>query len=614
VHLFGVWAPAARSVDLLLTPPDGSMTGAGERLPMLPGDQGWWAVEVSAAGHGTDYAFLVDGSAPLPDPRSGWQPFGVHGPSRVFDTDRHVWSDAAWRGRDVLGAVFYELHLGTFTAEGTLDAAVERLDHLVDLGVDVVEVMPVAAFPGRYGWGYDGVDLYAVHTPYGGPAAFQRFVDACHARGLAVCLDVVYNHLGPSGNYLSQFGPYFTDTHETPWGEAVNLDDDGRAQVRRFVCDNALRWLEDFHVDCLRLDAVHELVDDSGRHLLAQLSDEVAELAHRLGRPLALVAESDLNDPRTVEPTRDGGLGMTAQWSDDVHHALHALLTGEQQGYYCDFGGPDGVAILARTLTRVFRHAGDHSTFRGRGWGVPVDPRRHRGHRFLAYLQNHDQIGNRARGDRITQSLSPGRLAVGAALVLTSPFTPMLFMGEEWAATTPWRFFTDHDPELGALVSQGRRTEFRPHGWADDDVPDPQDRATFEASRLDWAEADKDIGARMLQWYRALLGLRRTEPDLRADDLREVTVSAGADWLVMHRGSLDVAVNLGAQPAVLPVRPGAAVVLAWDARAAVADGGVRLPADGVAVLRAGRGWVVGAGSSGLVRAAGRPTRGRHPSA
>ncbi len=599
MHLFTVWAPDAESVDLFLlagsaasgvaadgaTVADPPMPAEGRRVSMLPGDNGWWALEVADAGHGTDYGFCVGGDVPLPDPRSGWQPYGVHGPSRVFDASRHDWSDAGWRGRDVLGAVFYELHIGTFTAEGTFDAAVERLDHLVDLGVDVVEVMPVAAFQGRHGWGYDGVDLYAVHEPYGGPAGFQVFVDACHVRGLAVCLDVVYNHLGPAGNYLSRFGPYFTDQHHTPWGEAVNLADEGRAQVRRFVCDNALRWFEDFHVDCLRLDAVHALVDESRRHVLAQLSGEVADLSHRLGRPLSLVAESDLNDPRMVEPVLAGGLGMTAQWSDDLHHALHSVLTGEQQGYYHDFGGPHGVAILARTLTRVFRHAGHWSTFRKATWGAPVDPERHRGHRFLGYLQNHDQVGNRARGDRIGASVSAGRLAIGAAVVLTSPFTPMLFMGEEWAASTPWMFFTDHDPELGALVSQGRRSEFAAHGWAASDVPDPQDPATLEASRLDWAEADKELGGRMLGWYAALVALRRAEPDLRADDLRDVRVSSGADWFVVHRGRFDVAVNLGPEPAVLPVGPGARVVLDWAGNARAADGGVRLPPDGVAVLR-----------------------------
>jgi maltooligosyltrehalose trehalohydrolase len=596
MHLFRVWAPHVESVDLLL-PSAGD--GAGS-LPMVPGDNGWWAVEVDGAGHGTDYAFSVDGGPPRPDPRSAWQPDGVHGPSRVFDASRFGWpaegalDGGRWAGRDVLGAVFYELHVGTFTSQGTFDAAVERLDHLVGLGVDVVEVMPVAAFDGRWGWGYDGVGLYAVHDPYGGPEAFQRFVDACHGRGLAVCLDVVYNHLGPSGNYLAEFGPYFTDTHQTPWGSAVNLDADGSVQVRRWIVDNALRWLEDFHVDALRLDAVHALVDDSARHVLVQLSDETAELSRRLGRPLALIAESDLNDPRMVEPTRDGGYGMTAQWSDDFHHALHALVSGETQGYYVDFGTID---VLARTLTRVFRHAGDVSTFRGAPWGRPVDPARHRGHRFLGYVQDHDQVGNRAVGDRISATASPGRLAAAAALVLTSPFTPMLFMGEEWGASTPWQFFTDFpDPDLAAAVREGRRGEFAEHGWDAEDVPDPQDPRTREASVLDWDEPGADGHARLLDWYRSLIALRRVEPDLRDDDLRRVEVTTshpdggpvGSGWIVVRRGRFDVLVNLTSEPATLPSSPGARVVAAWDGAAQVRDDGVLLPPDGVAVVaRAG---------------------------
>jgi len=584
MHTFRVWAPSAGAVDLVLPGTDpGTDPDTGGRRPMERSDGGWWALEVPGAGHGDDYAFSVDGSEPRPDPRSGWQPGGVHGPSRVFDAARHDWQDGDWPGREVLGALFYELHVGTFTPEGTLDAAVGRLDHLVELGVDVVEVMPVAAFDGRWGWGYDGVALYAVHAGYGGPEAFQRFVDACHARGLAVCLDVVYNHLGPSGNYLATFGPYFTERHQTPWGAAVNLDDEGSDGVRRWIVDNALRWFEDFHVDALRLDAVHALVDDSPRHVLAQLSDEVATLSQRLGRPLALVAESDLNDPSVVEPTADGGWGMTAQWSDDFHHAVHALLAGETQGYYVDFGTID---VLARTLTTVFRHAGDHSTFRGADWGRPVDPARHRGHLFLGYQQNHDQIGNRAIGDRLSATLPPGRLAAGAALVLTSPFTPMLFMGEEWAASTPWQFFTDFgDAELGAAVREGRRGEFADHGWAAHDVPDPQDGATREASVLDWAEPGKPQHARMLGWYRDLVALRRAEPDLRDDDLRRVAVETGPGWVAVRRGTFDVLVNLGEEPATLPARPGS-VVAAWPELAPeVGDGGLVLAPDAVAVVR-----------------------------
>jgi maltooligosyltrehalose trehalohydrolase len=407
-------------------------------------------------------------------------------------------------------------------------------------------------------------------------------VDACHSRGLAVCLDVVYNHLGPSGNYLSSFGPYFTSKHDTPWGDAVNLDDTGSEHVRRWIVDNALRWFEDFHVDALRLDAVHALVDDSPRHLLAQLSDEVAALSARLGRPLSLVAESDLNDPRMVRPTSEGGLGMTAQWSDDFHHALHSTLSGETQGYYVDF---EGVDVIARTLTQAFRHAGDFSAFRGKDWGKPVDPARDRGHRFLGYLQDHDQVGNRAVGDRITATVSPGRQAAGAALYLTSPFTPMVFMGEEWAASTPWQFFTDFpDPDLGAAVRNGRRSEFAEHGWDAEDVPDPQDPSTRDASVLDWAEPGKDAHARMLGWYRDLVALRRAEPDLQDDDLRRVHVEVGPERLAVHRGAFRVLVNLGSEAAEFEVPSDAEIRMAWSEPERTSSG-LRLQPDDVAVVR-----------------------------
>ena len=574
MHTFDVWAPTATTVELELPDP-------GSVLPMQPGPDGCWSLDLPDAGHGTDYLFRVDGRAGRPDPRSAWQPDGVHGPSRVFDPARHAWRDAGWPGRDAAGAVVYELHVGTFTAAGTLDAATERLDHLVALGVDLVELMPVCAFPGLHGWGYDGVAPYSVHQPYGGPAALQRFVDACHTRGLGVCLDVVHNHLGPEGNYLSDFGPYFTTRHHTPWGAAVNLDGDGSARVRRYLADSALRWFRDFHVDALRLDAVHALKDDSPRHFLAQLADETAGLAAELGRPLSLVAESDLNDPAVVEPTADGGRGMTAQWSDDVHHAVHAWLTGERQGYYADFGDGD---VLARTLTRVFRHAGEWSAFRGRPWGRPVDPDRHPGHRFVAFLQSHDQVGNRARGDRIGHALSPAALAAGAALLLTSAFTPMLFMGEEWGASTPWQYFCDFtDPDLAKAVTEGRYAEFAAHGWAEGDVPDPQDPATRAASVLRWQEAGTGRHAELLRWYTDLLALRRREPDLQADRLAEVRVEATADRAVVRRGSLLVAVNLAGEPFV-PEPPVEAVLLAWGTAEAAA-GRLLLGPRSVAVAR-----------------------------
>ncbi|TDD20232.1 malto-oligosyltrehalose trehalohydrolase [Kribbella turkmenica] len=573
MHTFRVWAPAAESVDLVLR--DGV-------LPLRFAAEGWWERKVVEAHHGTEYAFAVDGSEPLPDPRSAWQPDGVHGFSRVFDGDRFHWTDGDWTGRDVRGSVFYELHIGTFTPEGTLAAAAEHLDHLVALGIEVVSLMPVAAFPGTHGWGYDGVHLYAVHEPYGGPEALQWFVNRCHEAGLAVCLDVVYNHLGPSGNRLAEFGPYFTDKHSTPWGPAVNLDDTGSTEVRRWICDNALRWFRSFHIDALRLDAVHALADDSPTHVLAQLSSETAALSEQLGRPLGLVAESDLNDPRMVEPVDEGGLGMTAQWSDDFHHALHTLLTGERAGYYVDFGEP---GVFAKTLTQVFLHDGSYSTFRGQDWGRPVDPARHRGGAFLAYISNHDQVGNRALGDR--PGLTPGQLAIGAALVLTSPYTPMLFMGEEWGASTPWRYFTDHqEPELAEAVRTGRRREFAEHGWDADEIPDPQDPETWRSSVLDWSELDRPPHAELLAWYRDLLALRARTPELRDDRLASAGIAydAGGDWLVVSRGRFRIVVNLAADELVVPVDGVPSYqVMAFGTADPVPDG-IRTSGQGVAIF------------------------------
>ncbi|QTE28308.1 malto-oligosyltrehalose trehalohydrolase [Pengzhenrongella sicca] len=592
-----VWAPAAGSVDLLLT-------GPGTAVPLEPDGAGWWRLPTAAepVADGADYAFAVDGGPARPDPRSPWQPAGVHGPSRAVDPGLFAWTDAAWAGRDVRDAVVYELHVGTFTAAGTLDAAIERLDHLTDLGVEMVELMPLAAFEGTRGWGYDGVCLYAVHAPYGGPAALARFVDAAHSRGLAVCLDVVYNHLGPTGNYLEEFGPYFTDTHHTPWGRAVNLDGAGSAEVRRWICDNALRWLADFHVDALRLDAVHALVDDSPRHVLTQLADEVAALAAEVGRPLSLIAESDQNDPRTIAPAAEGGVGMTAQWADDAHHAIHALVTGERQGYYSDFGPP---AVLAAALTRVFVPDGGWSSFRGQPWGARV-PAGTDGHRFVVFGSDHDQVGNRALGDRPSARLDPGALAITAALVLTSPYTPMLFMGEEWGARTPWLYFTDFaDPDLAEAVRTGRRAEFATHGWAElypDQavdgeltVPDPQDPETVSASRLDWDEPSRPEHARLLAWYRELIALRRTSADLGSGDRDATTVrwdelgdwdrAQDASWLVVERGATRVVVNLAADERRVPLAltGDAQVLAAWVP--VVLDGGdAVLPGRSVAVV------------------------------
>ncbi|MDM8085385.1 malto-oligosyltrehalose trehalohydrolase [Cellulomonas cellasea] len=556
-----VWAPRAGQVEL-------DLPREGRRVPLRRVGDGWWDADLHLAP-GTPHAYAVDGAPPHADPRAERLPDGVHGPAEAFDATDFAWTDAGWLGLDARGAVLYELHVGTFTAQGTLDAAIEHLDDLVALGVDMVELMPLASFNGTHGWGYDGVSLYSVHEPYGGPRALQRFVDAAHARGMGVCLDVVHNHLGPSGNYLDVFGPYLTDAHHTPWGAAVNLDQDGSPEVRRWICDSALRWFRDFHLDALRLDAVHALVDDSPQHLLAQLSLEVADLGAELGRPLSLIAESDLNDPVAIRPVAQGGWGMTAQWADDVHHAIHALVTGERHGYYVDFGSPQ---TLRKALTQVFVHDGGWSAFRGRPWGRPLPPGTD-GHQFVVSASNHDQVGNRALGDRPSARLDPGALAVEAALVLLSPFTPMLFMGEEWGARTPWLFFTDHpEPDLAEAVRSGRRAEFGGHGWEElyggvVEPPDPQARSTFEASRLDRGELRQEGHARLWDWHRQLIALRRAEPDLSSGDLAatrvrfedapaEQTSSGWRGWLVVERGDARVVVNLADDERRVPLRTG----------------------------------------------------------
>jgi maltooligosyltrehalose trehalohydrolase len=573
-----VWAPYARTVQADVD---------GERRDMTEGVGGWWELALPPNAHGSDYAFVLDGGEPLPDPRSSWQPRGVHGPSRVVDHTAFAWHDAAWHGRPLAGAVVYELHVGTFSPEGTFDGVVARLDHLVDLGVDFVELLPVNAFPGERGWGYDGVGLYAVQDAYGGPDGLKRLVDACHARGLGVLLDVVYNHLGPSGNYLGRFGPYFTERHRTPWGPAVNYDDAGSDEVRRFVVDNALAWLRDYHCDGLRLDAVHAIVDTSAVHILEELSAEVETLSAALGRTLVLVAESDLNDPRVVRPREAGGYGMDAQWSDDFHHALHAVLTGERDGYYADFGSLDD---LAAALTGGYVYTGQHSDYRDRRHGRPYTGLS--GHRLLAYLQDHDQVGNRALGERSSVLMSRGRLEIGAALVLTSPFTPMLWMGEEWGASTPWRYFTDHDdPQLADAVRTGRREEFAAFGWDPERVPDPQARETFDRSRLDWSELDSDDHAALLSWHRRLIELRRTTPTLADGDLASVQVGYDEDarWLVARRGDIAVVVNLAPSEQRVPVDgPVLDVRLSSREGFAFDPGGVTLAGESVVVVALSR--------------------------
>jgi len=575
-HRFDVWAPSAGAVAVVL--------GDGSRLEMAPHPErsGWWTAAVARGGPGTRYGFSVDGGAVRPDPRSAFQPDGPDGMSEVAEPGGSAWSDGGWRGFHLPSAVLYELHVGTFTPEGTFDAVIGRLDHLLDLGVTAIELMPVAEFPGERGWGYDGVDLYAPHHSYGGPEGLARLVDACHRRGMAVVLDVVYNHLGPAGNYLQEFGPYFTDRYATPWGRAVNLDGPESDEVRRFFIENALMWLRDYHFDGLRLDAVHAIVDTSAVHLLEELSGEVEQLSAATGIRRWLIAESDLNDPRIVHRPEVGGYGIDAQWSDDFHHSLHAAFTGETEGYYSDFGS---LADVAYSVGHAYVYDGRYSPHRRRRHGRPVTGLP--GWAFLGYSQNHDQVGNRAAGDRSSALMSRGRLKAAAALVLTAPFVPMLFQGEEWGASGPFQYFTDHpDLELGRAVSEGRTHEFVAFGWDPADVPDPQDPETFARSRLDWSERDEPAHAGMLDWYRRLIRLRRSEPDLTDGALGRVHVDLpGPDVLVMTRGRITVALNIGAGATLVPTAPGRELVLASGADTQVEDGGLILPPDSVAVLR-----------------------------
>ncbi|MGB9147294.1 MAG: malto-oligosyltrehalose trehalohydrolase [Acidobacteriaceae bacterium] len=573
MHRFRVWAPKAQRVRVQV---DGAFH------PLHPPGGGWWQANVDAAGPDSDYAyFLDDENLALSDPRSLWQPQGVHGPSRILDHSEFRWTDAGWQAPPLERAVIYELHIGTFTPEGTFDAAQTKLDAIRELGITHVELMPVASFPGVQGWGYDGVALFAPHQPYGGPDALKSFVDACHARGLAVLLDVVYNHLGPSGNYLGKFGPYFTSAHHTPWGDAVNLEDAGSHEVRRFFCDNALMWLRDYHFDGLRLDAVHAYTDRSAIHFMEQLGTEVHALQAETGRRYVVIAESDLNDPRLVTGPEAGGYGLDAQWSDDFHHALFTVLTGDRSGYYADFGT---LTDLAKSLREVFVYDGRYSPYRDRIHGRPV--RGLPGWRFLGYSQNHDQVGNRAKGERLSQLVSLGRAKIAATLEITAPFVPMIFQGEEWAASTPFQFFTDHEKELGKLVSEGRRKEFAAFGWNAAEIPDPQSPETFSRSKLNWTERDQPPHAEMLDWYRRLIALRHATPELADGDLSQVHIrfSEEGKWLVMERGRITVAFSLAPGPVDVPIRARSSVVLASGAGVTLRKDNLTLSSDSVAVL------------------------------
>jgi maltooligosyltrehalose trehalohydrolase len=572
---YSVWAPRAGRIDLQLH---------GRLHAMIPDDRpGWWLSGV-APNHGDRYGFVIDGAGPFPDPRSPSQPDGVHGLSAHVEHGHFGWTDARFQQPPLGSAVIYELHVGSFSSRGTFTSLVERLDHLVDLGVTHVELMPIAEFSGDRGWGYDGVDLFAPHHAYGGPDGLKELVDACHARGLGVLLDVVYNHLGPAGNYLNRFGPYFTDRHRTPWGDAVNLDGEGSDEVRRFLCDNAIMWLRDYHVDGLRLDAVHTLVDASACHFLEQLAIEVERLQSTVGRHLVLIAESDLNDPRVIRPKEIGGYALDAQWADDFHHAIHAALTGERSGYYADYGRLRDVATAFRT---PFLLAGDYSEFRGRAHGR--FPRGSAGHQFVVATQNHDQIGNRATGDRLVHLTDTARARVAAGLLFFAPYIPLIFQGEEWAASSPFLYFTAHeDPALAAAVSEGRRREFAAFGWPADAIPDPQAIETFERSRLRWEEVGRAPHREMLAWYRALIELRRTHGAvLRDGSFQDVdtAVDENRKTILIRRSDMVLAANLGEARATFDVPPTMRLLLASDEQVSFEWDRVVLPASTLAILQ-----------------------------
>jgi maltooligosyltrehalose trehalohydrolase len=558
---FEVWAPGHRRAELLLDE-------GVRRLSMESAMRGSFCLEVPEAGPGTRYLFSLDGGPGRPDPRSGWQPEGIDGPSAVVDHGSFVWHDSDWKGRDLASAVLYELHIGTFSDEGTFEGAVAHLDHLVALGANAVEVMPVAEGSGDRGWGYDGADLWAPHHAYGGPEGLKRFVDACHSRGLCVVIDVVYNHLGPAGNYLAEFGPYFTNAYATPWGAAVNFDDAGSYGVRDFVVSNALMWLSDYHADGLRLDAVHAVHDEGALHLVEELSAAVDSLSSELGRELWVIAESDRNDPRVARSRSSHGWGTTACWDDDFHHALHALMTGERSGYYLDFGE---VGQVAKAFRHGYVYDGIFSEFRQRRHGRPAEELP--GCAFVVCLQNHDQVGNRALGERLHFLVGPELAKVGAALLLLSPYVPMLFQGEEWAASAPFLYFTDHrDPELGRAVSEGRRREHRVGAGVE--VPDPQEVGTFLRSKLDWGELEREPHRSMLEWHRALISLRSSEPDLGCGDRAALSTAfdEGRRWLVVRRGRFSIAANFADEAQPVPLGGAGEVVLASGAGSGAGSG------------------------------------------
>ena len=503
VTTFRVWAPRCRSIDVVIE---------GRKPEALTSrEDGLFERTLSGVGAATRYQYRLDGERYRPDPVSRFQPEGVHGPSVVVDAARFPWTDQGFRGHALADLVFYELHVGTFTATGTFEAVIPHLPHLVELGITAIELMPVAEFPGSRNWGYDGVHLFAPQSTYGGPRGLRRLVDAAHGHGLSVFLDVVYNHLGPEGNYLGEYGPYFTDRYRTPWGNAINFDGPDSEGVRRHFVENARSWVRDFHIDGLRLDAIHSIFDASPLHILTEIAAAVRDEGQALDRPAHVAAESHDNDRRIVQPAAAGGLGLDAVWSDDFHHAIHCRLTGEKTGYYCDFAGGRG---LARAVAEGFAFQGEHSEHFGRPRGTPSADLG--GERFVICLQNHDQVGNRAVGDRLSAIVPFAAVKMAAALMFVTPALPLLFMGEEYGETSPFQYFVSHlDPALVEAVRKGRAEEFRSFGW-EGAIPDPSEPATFLRSRLNHSLAGAPRHRELREYYRRWLALRRSHPALGA--------------------------------------------------------------------------------------------------
>jgi maltooligosyltrehalose trehalohydrolase len=544
---FLVWAPRAEKVEVHL------MSPADRLAPLEKMDRGYFGAVLEGIEPGALYRYRLDESKERPDPASRLQPQGVHGPSQVV-SDEFAWTNASWRGRELREYVLYELHVGTFTTEGTFDSILPRLDSLRDLGITAVELMPVAQFPGSRNWGYDGVYPFAVQNSYGGPEGLRRLVNACHEREIAVVLDVVYNHLGPEGNYLADFGPYFTERYRTPWGPAINFDGPWSDEVRQYFIESALQWVEDFHIDALRLDAIHAIVDSSAFPFLEELGLAVHGKAEELKRRVLVIPESDRNDARFVTPREAGGFGLDAQWSDDFHHALHTLLTGERNGYYADFGE---LRHLAKALREGFVYSGEYSQHRKRRHGN--SSRRLEARQFIVFAQNHDQVGNRMLGDRLSESLSFEALKLAAGAVVLSPFVPLLFMGEEYGERAPFLYFTSHsDADLIEAVRRGRREEFAAFRWQGE-PPDPQDEDTFLRSKLDWELRDRESHALLRKFFHELLRLRREVTALAHLSKEDLAVHEFEDQraLVIHRWRGHehalLALNFGRSPASLPV-------------------------------------------------------------